>query len=254
MEASTVESIRIAMWSGPRNISTALMRSWGARGDAFVCDEPLYAHYLSASRTEHPAREEIIDAYETDWKKVVAWLTGPVPEGKAVFYQKHMAHHVLSGMMGEWITRLSNGFLIRDPKEMLISLSKVMEKPTLADTGLPQQMMLYDYVAARQNTVPPVIDARDVLEDPPAMLRRLCDAFDVPFSEAMLSWEPGLRESDGIWARHWYDSVRTSTGFRPYKPPTEDLPDRLRALYHECLPYYENLYRHRLTPQHASNV
>ena len=235
------------MWSGPRNISTALMRSWDARADTCVCDEPLYAHYLEVTGVEHPGRSEILDACETDWRKVVAQLTGPVPDGKSIYYQKHMAHHILPGMIGDWIHALTSGFLIRDPREMLISLARVVEDPKLTDTGLPQQNMLFDLVTEQQGRQPPVIDARDVLDDPATMLLQLCKAFEVSYSDAMLSWEPGGRETDGIWARHWYAGVHASTGFRAYEAPTDELPDRLRALYDECLPYYESLYRHRLT-------
>ncbi len=242
------DPIRIAMWSGPRNISTALMRSWEARGDTHVWDEPFYAHYLQATGRDHPGREAIIEAYETDWRAVAQRLTGSVPDGRPIFYQKHMAHHVLPGMEGPWLLGLTNAFLIRDPREMLLSLARVTAEPTLADTGLPQQCMLFDYLLSKQDAPAPVIEARDVLEAPKQMLCRLCESIGVAFTERMLSWEAGPRESDGIWAKYWYDSVRASTGFRPYRPTREVLSDRLRAVHSESVPYYDRLYRHRLTP------
>ena len=234
---------RIAMWSGPRNISTALMRSWEARRDTYVCDEPLYAHYLSVTATDHPGREEIVAAGETDWRKVAEWLTGDVPEEKPIFYQKHMAHHLFPEMRGPWLEKLRHAFLLRDPREMLISLGKVMEKPTVQDTGLPQQWDLFQLISDA-----PVIDSRDVLNEPRTMLRKLCQALDVPFTERMLTWEPGPRATDGIWAKYWYDSVYTSTEFRPYKPTEEPLPEHLMSVYEECLSYYEKLAQHRLIP------
>jgi len=244
--------VRIAMWSGPRNISTALLRSWGNRPDTFVCDEPLYAHYLKATGIAHPGRDEVMAAHETDWRGVVAWLTGPVPEGRSIFYQKQMAHHLLPGIDRGWIGSLRNAFLIRDPAEMLASLARVLPEPRIDDTGLPQQCELFDALVDATGPadagVPPVIDARDVLRHPERMLRRLCASLDVPFSEAMLSWEPGPRPTDGVWARHWYGNVLASTRFQPYRPKSEPLPARLEPLHASCRPYYERLYNHRLTP------
>jgi len=245
-------AIRIAMWSGPRNISTALLRSWGNRPDTFVCDEPLYAHYLKATGIEHPGRDEVMAAHETDWPVVVAWLTGPVPEDRSIFYQKQMAHHLLPGIDRDWIDSLRNAFLIRDPAEMLASLATVLPDPRIEDTGLPQQCDLFDSLihatGSAPPAIPPVIDARDVLQDPEGMLRRLCAALGVEFNEAMLSWEPGPRPTDGRWARHWYGNVLASTRFQPYRPKSEPLPARLETLCASCRPYYERLYNHRLTP------
>ena len=243
---------RIAVWSGPRNISTALLRSWGSRPDTYVCDEPLYAHYLQATGIAHPGRDEIMAAHDTDWRAVVKWLTGPIPEGRSIFYQKQMAHHLLPEIDRGWIGSLRNAFLIRDPAEMLASLAEVLPQPRLEDTGLPQQCELFDSLArdsgGAASLTPPVIDARDVLQDPEGMLRRLCAALDVPWSDAMLSWEPGPRPTDGVWARHWYGNLLASTRFQPYRPRREPLPARLEPLLAVCRPYYERLYTHRLTP------
>ncbi len=238
--------VRIAMWSSPRNISTTLMRAWGARPDTFVCDEPLYAHYLLESGAAHPAREEIIAAHETDWRRVAEWLTGPVPQGKSIFYQKHMAKHLLPDIERNWLDQLTHAFLIRSPAEMLASFARIIPDPTLEDTGLPLQCELFDRVAQRTGSAPPVIDSRDVLESPPAMLSRLCAALDVPYTDAMLQWPTGRRNTDGIWAPHWYAAVESSTGFAPPAPPRQRPPPELARLYDECMPYYLRLGAHRL--------
>jgi len=237
--------VRIAMWSGPRNISTALMRSWGSRPDTFVCDEPFYAHYLLAHPVDHPGREEVLASQENDWRRVVEWLTGPVPGGKRIFYQKHMAHHLLPEMDRGWLARLRNALLIRDPREMLTSLIKVMPAPQVEDTGLPQQVELFDRLA-KAGEAPPVVDARDVLEDPAGLLARLCERLGVDYTPAMLSWEPGPRETDGVWAKYWYAAVKASTGFAPYRPKREAVPASLQPVLETCLAAYEYLFSHRI--------
>lgn len=237
---------RIAMWSGPRNISTALMRSWEARGDTYVVDEPFYAHYLEQTGADHPAADEIVEVYETDWEIIAEWLTGPVPEGKRIFYQKHMAHHLLEGMEGDWLDALRHAFLIRDPGEMLTSLIRVTPSPSVEDTGLPQQERLFERVRERTARIPPVIDARDVLENPSGILSRLCTALRVGYDESMLSWQSGLRETDGIWADHWYGSVAESTGFRPYESKSEEVPGYLSEVHAACQEIYDRLHAHRI--------
>jgi hypothetical protein len=234
------------MWSGPRNISTAMMRSWGNRDDCVVVDEPLYAHFLSVTRKPHPGIDEVIAAGETDWRKVVARLTGPVPAGKRVYFQKHMTHHVLPDMEREWLGNLTNCFLIRDPREVLASYAKVIETPALEDTGFPQQAEIFQWVRGNTGRVPPVLDAADVLRDPRRMLGLLCEAVGIAFQEAMLSWPPGPRATDGVWAKHWYAEVEKSTGFRPYQPKQIDLPPRLHALCDQCREHYDLLYESRL--------
>ncbi len=238
---------RIAMWSGPRNISTAMMRSWGNRPDTFVCDEPLYAHYLRHTGLAHPGAAEVIQHQENDWRRVVAWLTEAVPEGKPIFYQKHMAHHLLPHIDRGWLDRLTHCFLIREPREMLTSLLPFIPQPSLADTGLPQQVEIFESVRDRTGATPPVVDARDVLDNPRGVLTRLCAALDVPFTEAMLSWPPGRRDTDGIWAKHWYAAVKKSTGFQPYVPKPAPVPELLAGLYEQCVVLYQRLYEHRLT-------
>ncbi|MCE9546692.1 MAG: HAD family hydrolase [Planctomycetia bacterium] len=222
------------MWSGPRNISTAMMRSWDSRGDTFVCDEPLYAYYLRKT------------GFESDWPRVADWLTGPIPGGQPYFYQKHMAQHLLPEVDRGWLDNLHNCLLIRDPREMLISLAKVLPNPTLSDTGMPQQREILHWIKSRTGRVPPVLDARDVLVQPREMLERLCQALDIPFTDRMLAWPPGRRATDGIWAPHWYAEVEKSTGFQPYKKRDEPLPEKLKPLLAECQPIYDELYELRL--------
>ena len=236
------------MWSGPRNISTALMRAWGSRDDTVVCDEPLYAHYLQATSIPHPGRDEILAHHDADWRRVVRTLTGDIPHGKAVFYQKHMAHHLLPEMDRAWLRNLTHAFLIRDPRKMLTSLIRMTPEPRLEDTGLPQQWEIFQFVQREFGTIPPVVDARDVLTTPRDLLHGLCSALNVPFQEAMLSWEPGLHPTDGIWAKYWYTRVKASTGFEPYRAKPDAVPAHLQPLYETCLDYYQRLHAHRLTP------
>jgi hypothetical protein len=237
---------RIAVWSGPRNISTAMMRAWENRGDCRVADEPFYAHYLTRVTVSHPGVDEVIAHHEPDWEKVAAWLLGPVPGGHPVFYQKHMAHHWLPHLRGEWLFGLSNCFLIRHPAEMLPSLAQKMGPPALRDTGLPQQVELFRTVWERTGAVPPVLDAEDVLKDPRAILSRLCEAVGVPFTDRMLRWPPGRRETDGVWARYWYDAVERSTGFEPWRERDRTVPAELTELLSACLPLYDELAAHRM--------
>ena len=239
--------LRIAMWSGPRTISTALLRAWENRHDTAVIDEPFYAHYLHATGIDHPGRDEVIAAYETDWRRVVAQITGPVPGGKPVFYQKHMAHHMLPGIDEGWLDDFANAFLIRDPRAVIASYAKRRDTVTLQDIGLARQFSLFETVRRRTGSVPPVIDAADVLADPPGLLTRLCDALGVPFDERMLAWPAGPRPSDGVWAKHWYHAVERSTGFAaPDRAAVPDLPVDLEPLAADCRASYDRLYAHRL--------
>jgi hypothetical protein len=234
------------MWSGPRNISTALMRAWENREDCAVIDEPLYAAYLMETGLDHPGRDEVITDGETDWERVVEHLLGPVPGGKPIWYQKHMSHHLLPEMDREWIHTLANVFLIRDPDEVVVSYVKSRKEIAPEDIGVLQQAELFDELAERRGEPPPVIDAGDFLRDPEAHLRALCERLGVPFSERMLRWPAGPRDSDGVWAPHWYDAVLKSTGFeRPGAKekivPTGEAADVADA----CRPAYERLYGYR---------
>ncbi|MCG8433841.1 MAG: HAD family hydrolase, partial [Gammaproteobacteria bacterium] len=233
-------------WSGPRNISTAMMRSWENRGDTYVCDEPLYAFYLRQTGLEHPGREEILEHHDSDVERIIDWLVGPISEGKRIFYQKQMAHHLLPEVPRDWLSEVTNVFLIRDPTDMITSLMQVIPDPGIEETGLPQQVEIFDKVKRETGVVPPVIDARDVLDDPPRLLAGLCEAVGVDFRRSMLEWPPGRRETDGIWAPHWYSSVERSTGFQSYTRKDIDVPERLLGVLEEAQRHYDELYAQRL--------
>ena len=241
-----IDSTRLAMWSGPRNISTAMMRAWGNRPDTAVVDEPLYAAYLFATARSHAGRDEVIAAGPTDPAEAIGRLLGPVPGRKRIFYQKHMTHHLLPDMDRSWLARLTNCFLIRDPTMVLTSLVKHVPDLQLADTGFPQQAEIFDRVREESGQIPPVLDAADVLRDPRRMLTILCERLGIEFTDRMLSWERGLRDTDGVWAKYWYKEVVHTTGFGPYQPKSEPVPARLHGILEECRHYYQRLYVHRL--------
>lgn len=237
--------VRLAMWSGPRNISTALMRSWENRDDCVVTDEPLYAHYLAQTGLDHPGRDEVIAAGETDWREVVAALVGPEPQGARIHYQKHMAHHLLPQIDRAWLTRLTNVLLIRDPADVVASYRKSRQHIVPADLGVIQQRELYTHLDS-VGAPPPIIDAADFLRDPTTHLEWLCDVLVVPFTSAMLSWPPGPRESDGVWAPYWYGAVMASTGFTQYRSQPLDLHPAEAAVADACRPAYDDLADVRL--------
>jgi hypothetical protein len=239
------QPIRIAMWSGPRALSTAMMRAWENRPDCIVVDEPLYGAYLAETGLDHPIRDEIIATMECDAAKAGSAMAAL--EGAPVIYQKHMTHHLLPSMPRTWIDGLRNAFLIRRPEKVLASYDQKRPAPSLADIGIAQQAELFQRMRALDGKPPPVIDADDLQAAPVAMLRRLCAALAVPFDAAMLAWPAGRRESDGIWASHWYDSVWTSTGFAPPRERQMVLSPALKALASEAMPLYEILAQHRLT-------
>lgn len=238
--------LRIAMWSGPRNLSTAMMRAWENRGDCAVSDEPFYAHYLAESGLEHPMREEIIAAGETDWRKVAEAMTGPVPDGRPLWYQKHMCHHMLPHIGHDWMRGVRHAFLIRDPAEVVASYLRSRDTVSEDDIGLPQEVRLFDEVCDRFGEAPPVIDADEFLHDPEAQLRALCAHFGLPWTAAMLKWPAGPRASDGIWAPHWYAAVWNSTGFEPPQVREVDLSGEAARVADACRPLYEKLRNHRL--------
>jgi hypothetical protein len=241
-------AVRIAMWSGPRNISTAMMRAFENRADCAVWDEPFYAHYLAETQLNHPLAEDIIAAYETDWRLVAARATGPVPVpgGKQIFYQKHMTHHILPHMDLACLDGLRHAFLIRDPGRVLMSYVDKRADVTLDDLGFPQQQRLFDLLCAETGRTPPVLDADDVLADPEGMLRALCAALGISFEAAMLSWPAGGRDSDGLWAAHWYGAVEQSTGFAAPNPGSRHVPEHLAGILAAAEDIYQALRPHRL--------
>jgi hypothetical protein len=237
------------MWSGPRNVSTAFMRAWENRPDTIVVDEPFYAHYLAVTGLDHPGRDEIVAHHERDWRRVVESLLAPLPPGARILYQKQMSHHLLPQMGREWLASMTHAFLIRDPAPMLASLEEKLGRFDLDATGLPQQVEIFDFVVRTTGRVPPVVDSADLLAAPEPMLRALCDALGLPFSERMLSWPPGRRSSDGVWAKHWYERVERSTGFEPVEAADAPrLEGRLAEFEAQCRPLYEKLRAHRLCP------
>lgn len=238
--------IRIAMWSGPRNISTAMMRSFANRPDSFVSDEPFYGHYLNHTDVDHPGREEVLQSMETDWHNIVDYITGDIPNSAAVWYQKHMAQHNLPGVDLSWIDQMTNCFLIRDPKEVILSYHKKFAVTRSELLGFPQQVELVRKITDELGHEPAIVDAKDILMNPRDILQKLCEAVGIPFADEMLSWSSGRRETDGVWAKYWYSSVEASTGFQPYAPLSEKLPVELEAIYEECLVYYNTLYRKRI--------
>ena len=240
-----VETVRIAMWSGPRALSTAMMRAWENRPDCIVVDEPLYGAYLAETGLDHPMRDEIIAAMECNAAAVGASMA--TIGGAPVVYQKHMTHHLLPSMPRGWADGLRNAFLIRRPDKVLASYDQKRPAPSLADIGIEQQAELFDRMIA-QRKQPPVVDADDVQADPKGVLSRLCHALEVPFDDAMLSWLPGPRESDGIWASHWYDSVWKSTGFAPPKDKALSLSPSLAEMAAQAQPLYDKLAQHRIRP------
>ena len=240
------EPIRVAMWSGPRNISTAMMYSFDNRTDCHATDEPLYASYLLRSGTPHPGAEEVRREYDTDFSSVTSMLNGPVPGENGILYHKHMCHHVPGDSDLSWIDGFSNCFLIRDPREVLSSLSKITSAIDLWSIGLPQQYRIVEHVIETKGRIPPVIDSKDVLINPEGVLSSLCRELGIQFSEEMTSWDPGPRDCDGNWAEYWYQSVWESSGFSPYSTKELDLPSSLESVVEDAQEIYQSLWDLRL--------
>ncbi len=239
--------IRIAMWSGPRNLSTAMMRSFEARGDCAVTDEPFYAAYLDRTGLNHPLRDEVLASQSRDPREVERLLLGPVPDRKPIWYQKHMTLHMLAGFDRGWLARVSNAFLIREPRAVLASYVAKRAEVTLADLGFVQQHELFDAVPWRDGRPPPVVDAADILARPAETLGKLCAALGIEFTPKMLEWPAGLRPTDGVWAPAWYQSVERSTGFgSPATLAAPALPPALERLAEQAQSHYDALWRHRL--------
>ena len=245
-------TIRIAMWSGPRNISTALMRSWENRPDCSVIDEPFYACYLLETGLQHPCREAILAAQPTERAEVVRRLIQDEPAqdepATAIVYQKHMTHHIPRGADLGWCADLRHAFLIRQPAEVIASYLGKMPEATEEGIGIVRQREIYEEIAALTGNPPAVIDSGDVLQDPAGILRQLCERLEVPFTEAMLRWPPGPRPSDGVWAPHWYGAVEKSTGFGPPRKAKADLAPAHRQLAEAMGEHYEALAGQRLRP------
>ena len=238
--------MRIAMWSGPRNLSTAMMYAFGNRADFAVVDEPFYAAYLSQTGLQHPMRDAILAAQLKDGLEVEKALLGPVPEGKQHFYQKHMTQHMLPDVQRDWMRDVRHVFLLRHPARVVASFSAKYEGVTLDDIGFVQQAELFDHVTAL-GLSPLVIDSHDIRQDPEAMLRRLCDALELSWDPDMLRWPSGGHRSDGVWAAHWYGSVHRSTGFAGPEGPLPTLDAAGSALAAAAMPYYERLAAEKIS-------
>lgn len=237
--------MRLAMWSGPRNLSTAMMYSFAARADFAVVDEPFYAAYLALTGYDHPMRDAILTSQPTDPKQVIRALLDTVPAQKAHHYQKHMSQHMIPGIPRDWIAQVTNVFLIRHPARVAASFSAKYENPTLADIGFVQQAELFDQLVA-QGQSPLVIDSSDIRSDPERLLKRLCAALGLPWDAAMLSWPAGGHPQDGVWAAHWYGSVHRSTGFAAAEGDLPDLTDAQQTLCDAAMPAYQHLWHHKL--------
>lgn len=231
--------MRICLWSGPRNVSTALMYSFGQREDTLVVDEPLYAHYLRVSGVDHPGRERVLGHQDADGERVVRdVLLGPSP--KPILFAKNMAHHLVD-LDRSFLDATTNVLLTRDPLEVLPSLARKLGSGIdIADAGYDIQVELLEDLESAGQSVP-VLEARELLNDPAGVLRSLCAMIDIPFEDDMLHWPAGPRPEDGVWADIWYRDVHMSTGFAPYRPRSTPFPDELRSLLEVCMPLYMKL-------------
>jgi len=239
-------TIRVAMWSGPRNLSTALMRSFGNRADTAVSDEPFYGCFLKAAGADHPLRKETIDAMDCNWRSVMRSLRGDAPRGAPIWYQKHMWHHMVGPVGYDDFDGFTHAFLIREPERMIASYLRKREAAHFENFGLDRQAEFFEREADRLGHAPPVVDANDILKDPAGVLQKLCKALAIGWSEEMLSWAPGPRATDGPWAPHWYGAVEKSTGFGAADCGPVDLDDDARHLADRCRPHYEQLAVHRI--------
>lgn len=235
------------MWSGPRNISTAMMRAWENRSDTLVVDEPFYAYYLKSTGLKHPGYKNIISSQPTDWKMIAHQLSeSPVKD--AVYYQKHMTHHMLPDIELDWCEKLKHCFLIRDPLAVVNSYEKKNQLANADDIGIHRQYALYREIGSLTGKTITVIDSKDVLQHPEKVLTHLCSEFGLKFSEKMLNWSPGRRDSDGVWAKHWYNAVEQSSGFQTYTEPVIDVSDKGREIANLCQDDYLAMWEKRFVP------
>lgn len=238
--------LRIAMWSGPRNLSTAMMRSFGARADTQCIDEPFYAAFLALTGADHPMRNEILKAHPTN-PGTIAHEMAHGAASKPIVYQKHMTHHMVAGIPRDWMAHVRNLFLIRHPARVLASYARKMEAVSLEAIGFTQQAELFDHAAELARATPAVVDADDILRNPASVLPALCEALAIPSDAAMLSWPPGQRAEDGVWAAHWYDAVWASTGFTDPPGPLPAISGALQPILDAALPLYERLAAVRIS-------
>tara|TARA_Y100000389_G_scaffold190193_1_gene214801 strand:- start:14631 stop:15347 length:717 start_codon:yes stop_codon:yes gene_type:complete len=233
--------MRIACWSGPRNISTALMRSWSSRDDSYVSDEPLYAYYLKEQQLKHPMYKEIIEHYPNTYNDVVASLISEIPNDKEHWYQKHMAHHLIDLNNINWIHHFENCILIRHPKSVINSYIKKNTLNHIDELGYPQQYKIMKYLDSIGKKFI-VIDSDILLNNPEKILSQWCKGINLKFDNSMLNWKKGSHPQDGIWWEHWYDSVINTTHFQKFSKDKNDLDKKYQSIYDEALEYYKKLY------------
>ena len=239
-----MKPIRIAMWSGPRNISTTMMRSFSSRSDTHVTDEPFYAYYLKRSGATHPGYEEILQSNATDYDHIINSLINHIPDNKSVWYQKHMAHHLDPNDNLKWTDIFMNCLLIRDPNHVIASYVNKNYLMNMDELGYPQLLKLFQH---HDNQIP-VVDAKDILLNPEGMLRQLCSLFDIVFEETMLSWDKGPHPQDGIWGKYWYDKLWESTTFSLYEEKESIIDDTYKDILDKCIQIYDELYQYRIQP------
>jgi hypothetical protein len=238
---------RVAMWSGPRNISTAMMRSWENRPDTQVVDEPFYACYLKRTGIVHPMQDEVLASQSSSWQQVISdVLQSPLGDDVSIQYQKHMTQHMVTEIDPVWFRSLSHAFLIRHPAEVVASYGVKRKSVTADDVGFKLQNEIFQMAVDAGFESIPVIDSKDVLANPQEMLSKLCTALGLSFDKEMLAWPAGQRDSDGVWASHWYQNVEKSTGFGPYKEKHIELNVGQQKVVNECMPFYEYMYEQRL--------
>ncbi|KGJ98013.1 hypothetical protein ND16A_0818 [Thalassotalea sp. ND16A] len=240
-------TIRLAMWSGPRNISTAMMRSWENRDDTQVIDEPFYAYYLAASNAVHPMTDEILSSQPNNWQDVAQQLTTSACT-REIYYQKQMSHHMLDEVDLTWCKALQHCFLIRDPRFIINSYVKKMPSVNSENIGIKRQFKLYQQLSELTGQDIPIIDSKDVLQNPEAILTKLCQRLNIAFDQNMLAWPKGKRASDGVWAKHWYENVEASSAFAPYSLAEIKLTKAQKQLAEENDVYYQQLFQKRITP------
>ena len=230
----------IACWSGPRNISTALMRSWASRKDTFVTDEPFYAHYLQKTKLKHPMYKEIINRYSTNYNEIVNYLTGEIPKNKKIWYQKHMAHHILELSAIDWISNCENCILLRHPKEVISSYTKKNELNSVEELGYPQQYEIVNYLKKIDKSFI-IIDSKELLENPEKSLSAWCGKNNIQFDKSMLKWKKGKHINDGIWWKNWYDNVIQTNEFHKYEKKDINIENKYDSIYNESMKYYSYL-------------
>ena len=229
--------MKIACWSGPRNISTALMRSWSSRKDTYVTDEPFYAYYLKETQINHPMHEKIINHYLSDYDEIVNHLINEKPNQKNIWYQKHMAHHLVDLSKLDWIKKFENCILIRHPKEVINSYSAKNKLKSVNDLGYPQQFKIIKFLKKSSQKFN-VIDSEDLLKNPKKVLTDWCESINIKFDKSMLHWKKGHHQNDGIWWHHWYDNVINTTGFQKYQKKDISIENKYDSIYNESMEYY----------------